>query len=112
MATVVDVEDDSSALSEVVLDVVGVVGLANEAETEGVYGTPDEEIAGNIAAIVSEEGVQSLGSGLGTSNRPTTVSNNHGNGRHEAASLADCLSTGTELVGAPTGVTLLVEGIS
>ena len=45
MATVVDVKDDSPALSEVVLDVVGVVGLANEAETEGVYGTPDEEIA-------------------------------------------------------------------
>ena len=112
MTTVVDVKDDSPALSEVVLDVIGVVGLANEAETEGVYGTPDEEIAGNIAAIVSEEGVQSLGSSLGTSNRPSTVSNNHGNGRHEAASLADCLSTGTELVGAPTGVTLLVEGIS
>ena len=63
VATVVDVEDDSSALSEVVLDVVGVVSLANEAETEGVNGTPDEEVAGNIAAIVSEEGLQSLGSG-------------------------------------------------
>ena len=111
VATVVDVEDDSSALSEVVLDVVGVVCLANEAETEGVDGTPDEEVALNIAAIVSEEGVQSLGGGLGTSNRPTTVSNNHGNGGHEAASLADGLSTGSELVGAPTGVTLLVEGI-
>ena len=68
VATVVDVEDDSLALSEVVLDVVSRVGLANEAETEGGYGTPNEEITGNIATIVSEEGVQSFGSGRSTAN--------------------------------------------
>ena len=79
VATIVDVEDDSLALSEVVLDVVGRVGLANEAETEGGYSAPNEEITGNVAAIVSEEGVQSLGSGSSTANRSTTVSNNHGN---------------------------------
>ena len=54
MAIFVVVNDYGLTLCEVVLDVVGRVGLANEAEAEGGYGVPNEEISGNIASIVSE----------------------------------------------------------
>ena len=79
VATVINVKDDSFTSSEIFLDVVGIVDLADEAETESANGAPNKEVARYVATIVSEPLVDSLGGGNSTTNLFATVSEDHRN---------------------------------
>lgn len=105
MSTVVDVANHNTALVEFSLNLT-VGDLSFPSKTERVDRTPDKQVTTHISSVAFEPLVEGGGI-VGV----TSASQSHSSGTHEAASRADGIGGGAQLLVLPGRVALFVHGV-